>query len=52
MKQIYDDYTDIRVIATGSSILVISKGNANLSRRAALYNLHGLSFRVYVNFLG
>jgi uncharacterized protein len=50
LKQLYDDYDDIQVIATGSSILDISKGNADLSRRAAVYNLSGLSFREYLNF--
>ncbi|RPA68366.1 ATP-binding protein [Cyclobacteriaceae bacterium YHN15] len=50
LKQLYDDYDDIQVIATGSSILDISKGNADLSRRASVYHLHGLSFREYLNF--
>jgi len=50
LKQLYDDYQDIQLVATGSSILDISKGNADLSRRAALYYLEGLSFREYLNF--
>ena len=50
LKQLYDDYDDIRVVATGSSILDISQGNADLSRRASVYYLHGLSFREYLNF--
>lgn len=50
LKQLYDDYDDIQVIATGSSILDISIGNADLSRRASVYHLHGLSFREYMNF--
>ena len=50
LKQLYDDYDDIQLVATGSSILDISKGNADLSRRAAAYNLQGLSFREYLNF--
>ncbi|HBS86704.1 MAG: AAA family ATPase [Bacteroidetes bacterium GWF2_38_335] len=50
LKQLYDDYEDIKVIATGSSILNISKGSADLSRRAAIYYLHGLSFREYLSF--
>lgn len=50
LKQLYDDYEDIRVVATGSSILDISQGNADLSRRASVYHLHGLSFREYLNF--
>lgn len=50
LKQLYDDYEDIRVVATGSSILDISQGNADLSRRASVYHLHGLSFREYLSF--
>ncbi len=50
LKQLYDDNDDIQLVATGSSILDISKGNADLSRRAAAYNLQGLSFREYLNF--
>lgn len=50
LKQLYDDYDDIQLVATGSSILDVSKGSADLSRRAALYNLPGLSFREYINF--
>jgi len=52
LKQLYDDYEDIQVVATGSSILDISKGKADLSRRASVYQLHGLSFREYLNFQG
>jgi uncharacterized protein len=50
LKQLYDDYPDIQLIATGSSILDVSKGNADLSRRAAVYSLHGFSFREYLHF--
>lgn len=50
LKQIYDDYPDIQMVATGSSILDISQGNADLSRRAAVYHLPGFSFREYLNF--
>lgn len=50
LKQLYDDYNDIQIIATGSSILEISKGNADLSRRAVKYHLHGFSFREYLSF--
>jgi predicted AAA+ superfamily ATPase len=50
LKQLYDDFEDIQIVATGSSILDINKGNADLSRRAMVYNLQGLSFREYLNF--
>ena len=50
LKQLYDDYDDIHIIATGSSILDLSKGTADLSRRAIVYTLQGLSFREYLLF--
>lgn len=50
LKQIYDDYDVIQLVVTGSSIMDVSKGNADLSRRAAVYHLHGFSFREYLSF--
>jgi predicted AAA+ superfamily ATPase len=50
LKQLYDDFEDIQIIATGSSIMDISKGSSDLSRRAVVYKLNGLSFREYLNF--
>jgi len=48
IKNIYDFCTDLQVVFTGSSILEIYKGNADLSRRAIHYNLNGLSFREFL----
>lgn len=48
LKQVYDDYDDVFLITTGSSILDVSKGSADLSRRAVVYQLQGLSFREYL----
>ncbi|MEX0681582.1 MAG: AAA family ATPase [Balneolales bacterium] len=48
LKNAYDNYPDIRVAATGSSILEISKGQADLSRRAVTYHLPGLSYREFL----
>ncbi|MBN2680975.1 MAG: ATP-binding protein [Bacteroidales bacterium] len=48
LKNIYDFYPKLRVIATGSSAIGIEKGKADLSRRASLYHLHTLSFREFV----
>ncbi len=50
LKNIYDSFPDLKVVFTGSSILDILKGSADLSRRAIIYTLHGLSFREYLNF--
>lgn len=49
LKQIFDSYTDMQVLFTGSSILDIYKGTADLSRRAPIYEMQGLSFREYLN---
>ena len=52
LKNIYDSYPDIKVVFSGSSILNIYKGNADLSRRAIHYELFGLSFREFLAFEG
>lgn len=48
LKQIHDNHPKLKVIFTGSSILDIKKGEADLSRRALVYNMQGLSFREYL----
>lgn len=49
LKQIYDSYDDLQIIVSGSSILDIYKGLADLSRRMPIYNMQGLSFREYLH---
>lgn len=48
LKQIYDAHPKLHVFFTGSSVLDILKGEADLSRRALLFNMQGLSFREYL----
>lgn len=50
LKNIYDSYPEIRVIFSGSSSIDLIKGTYDLSRRVILKQLHGLSFREYLNF--
>ena len=50
IKNIYDCFSDLKVVITGSSMLQIYKGNADLSRRAVHYSLNGLSFREFLKF--
>lgn len=50
IKTITDFYPQLNVVYSGSSILKLSKGNADLSRRQAVYNLKGLSFREFLSF--
>ena len=50
VKNIYDEYPDLHVAFTGSSMLKIDNSKADLSRRLSDYTLHGLSFREYLCF--
>jgi uncharacterized protein len=50
IKNIYDSYPDMKIVFTGSSILEIFKGKADLSRRAITYHLYGLSFREFLMY--
>ena len=48
LKLIYDDFPELRVVFTSSSILEIYRGESDLSRRAVSYLLPELSFREFV----
>lgn len=48
LKTIYDNFPELHIVFTGSSILEIYKSDADLSRRAVKFELHGLSFREYL----
>ena len=48
LKLIYDYHKDLNIVFTGSSVLDIKKGASDLSRRAVIYNMQGLSFREYL----
>jgi len=50
LKNLYDGFPKIKIIFSGSSSLDLVKGTYDLSRRAKLYYLPGLSFREYLNF--
>ncbi len=49
LKEIYD-FLDIKVIFSGSSAIVFEHKKADLSRRAMIYRLKGLSFREFLAF--
>ncbi len=49
IKNIYDIYTGIKIIFTGSSIIDISRQQGDLSRRAIIYELPGLSYREFLS---
>lgn len=48
LKQIYDSHPRLKVMFTGSSVLDILAGEADLSRRVVQYTMQGLSFREYL----
>ena len=50
IKLIYDDFPELKVVFTSSSILDIYKGESDLSRRAVSYTLNNLSLREYIEF--
>lgn len=52
IKNIYDDYPELQIVFTASSLLEILDARADLSRRAVVYHLPGLSFREYLNIQG
>jgi len=48
IKNIYDYFPTLNIVITGSSALDIYRGKADLSRRAILYRMNGLSFREFI----
>lgn len=50
LKNIYDDFPDLQIIFTGSSLIHIEKARGDLSRRAVIHELHGLSYREFLDF--
>ena len=50
LKEIYDLYRDLNVVVSGSSLLEINNGKADLSRRMVEYEMPGMSFREYLCF--
>ncbi len=50
LKNIYDTLPDLKVIYTGSSLLQLTGGRADLSRRSVVHTLPGLSLREFIAF--
>lgn len=48
IKNIYDEYPEIRIVFTGSSLIQLLNAEADLSRRCISYNMQGLSYREYL----
>lgn len=50
IKEIYDLYKGLKVVLSGSSLIQLNDGQADLSRRQDVYDMPGLSFREYIWF--
>ena len=52
LKNLSDNYPGMYIVYTGSSMLEIDAHEGDLSRRQAMYELRGMSFREYMEFEG
>lgn len=50
IKEIYELFPKLKLIVSGSSLLRLKEGDADLSRRAVKYTMPGLSFREALRF--
>ena len=48
VKEIYDLHPDLHIILSGSSLIQINDGQADLSRRILIYDMPGLSLREFI----
>jgi uncharacterized protein len=52
LKTLYDNLPDAHFVVTGSSMLGLTVGKGDLSRRSTWYKLEGLSFREFLHYEG
>ena len=50
VKEVADTYPNLQIVLSGSSLLKLIDGDADLSRRCRGYYMPGLSFREYLQF--
>ncbi len=48
IKELYDLFPGLHIVLSGSSLLALKSGMADLSRRMLIYDMPGLSFREYL----
>lgn len=48
LKSIHDTFPNLKIVASGSSALAVAKGSHDLSRRAIVYRMFGMSFREFI----
>ncbi len=49
IKEIYDLYHELHIVLSGSSLIQINDGQADLSRRIMIYDMPGLSLREFLH---
>lgn len=52
LKNIYDNYPDMSIVYTSSSLLIMDNAKVDLSRRQTLYTLYGMSLREFLVYEG
>ena len=52
LKNVFDSFTGLKIVYTGSSMLQLDEAQTDLSRRQTVYDLQGFSFREYLLFKG
>ena len=52
LKNVYDNYPDMSVVYTGSSMLVMDNAVVDMSRRQTSYMLYGMSLREFLELEG
>ena len=50
LKYIYDNFPDMSIVYTSSSLLLMDNAKVDLSRRQTTYTLQGMSFREFLAF--
>lgn len=50
IKEMYDTHKNLHIVLSGSSLLQLNDGDADLSRRMVPYVMPGLSFREFLRF--
>ncbi len=51
LRYCYDNFHDLQIIFSGSSVMRLKEENPELSGRVESYNLRGFSFREYLNLM-
>lgn len=51
LRYCYDNFPDLRIVFTGSSVMRLKEENPDLSGKVVSYNLRGFSFREFLNLL-